>query len=94
MYLRGQLLAETDKLDSLLLTKAVATMTPEPKYLATKKIQLGTPKPLFFAAKTGNKAPREEPTRMTKMEEILSPSRPSNSFPEHSSDMIAGRKGQ
>ena len=37
--------------------KAVATMTPEPKYLAMKKAHSGTPTPRCRSAKTGNTAP-------------------------------------
>jgi hypothetical protein len=38
---------------------AVATMTPEPKYLTMKKIQSGTPMLLCRFARTGNKAPEK-----------------------------------
>jgi len=39
--------------------KAVAMMTPEPKYLAMKKAHSGTPTPRCLAAYTGNAAPAE-----------------------------------
>ena len=69
--------------------KAVVTSTPEPKYLAMKKAQAGTPMPFRLAAKTGNHVPKKLPTRMTKMEEILVPMRPSYSLPGSHVDMIA-----
>ncbi len=37
--------------------KAVATITPEPKYLATKKAHPGTRTPLFLWANIGKQAP-------------------------------------
>lgn len=37
----------------------------------------GTPKPWFLAQKTGNTAPKVEPTRITKIELIRRPSLPS-----------------
>ena len=37
--------------------KAVAMMTPDPKYLAIKKAHCGTLSPRFFCAKTGKTAP-------------------------------------
>lgn len=61
--------------------KAVATITPEPKYLATKNAHAGTPMPFLLAAKTGNHVPRKLPTRMTKMAEMRVPMRPSYPFP-------------
>lgn len=61
--------------------KAVATMTPEPKYLAMKKAHSGTPMPLCLPAYTGKTAPIADPTMMTKMEEMRRPIRPSNSLP-------------
>jgi hypothetical protein len=39
--------------------KAVAMMTPEPKYFATKKADLGTRIDFERAARTGKSAPRE-----------------------------------
>jgi len=62
--------------------KAVAMITPDPKNFATKKIQPGNP--LFLLqrrAKTGKRAPNEEPIKMTKMDDIRKPMRPSNSLP-------------
>jgi hypothetical protein len=69
--------------------KAVATMTPEPKYFAMKKAHEGTPAPGCLAAKTGNHVPRKDPTRMTKMDEMRTPMRPSKSFSEGQADMVA-----
>ena len=40
--------------------KAVAIMTPDPKYLAMKKAHSGTPTPLCRRAKTGKAAPMEQ----------------------------------
>jgi hypothetical protein len=39
--------------------KAVATMTPDPKYFAMKNAHSGTPKPLFRLAKIGKTAPSQ-----------------------------------
>jgi hypothetical protein len=39
--------------------KAVAMITPEPKYLATKKAHSGIRTPLLFRAKTGKAAPAD-----------------------------------
>src|SRR4051812_9026639 len=62
--------------------KVVAMMTPDPKYLAMKKHHLGNPPSLpKRRANTGNTAPNMEPTMITKMEEMRSPMRPSNSLP-------------
>jgi hypothetical protein len=72
--------------------KAVATMTPEPKYLAMKKAHEGTPAPGCLAAKTGNHEPRKDPTRMTKIDEMRTPMRPSKSFSEGQSDMATSLK--
>lgn len=47
--------------------KAVAMMTPEPKYLATKKAILGTRMRSERASMMGTTAPRNEPIIMTKM---------------------------
>ena len=69
--------------------KAVARMTPDPKYFAMKNAQEGTPTPGFLAAKTGNQVPRNDPTRMTKMAEMRMPMRPSNSLSVGQSDMVA-----
>lgn len=52
---------------------AVATITPDPKYFAIKNVHDGKPAPLCLEAKTGNHAPKSEPTRMTKTDDILSP---------------------
>ena len=60
---------------------AVATMTPDPKYLATKNAHAGTPTPLCLAANTGNHAPRNEPMNITKMADILIPNLPLCPFP-------------
>lgn len=57
--------------------KAVATMTPEPKYFATKNDQFGAPTLGCLTAKTGKHAPSSEPMRMTKMDEIRRAMRPS-----------------
>lgn len=72
--------------------KAVATMTPEPKYLAMKKAHDGTPTPWCLAAKTGNHVPRKDPTRMTKMAEMRTPMRPSKSLSVGQSAMAASLK--
>ena len=69
--------------------KAVARMTPDPKYLAMKNAQEGTPTPGFLAAKTGNHVPRNDPTRITKMAEMRMPMRPSKSLSVGQSDMVA-----
>lgn len=66
---------------------AVATMTPDPKNFAMKNIHGGTPRPRFLAAKTGNHVPRNEPARMTKMEEMRTPRRPSKSLLVGQSDI-------
>jgi hypothetical protein len=63
-------------------------MTPDPKYFAMKKAQEGTPTPGFLAAKTGNHVPRKDPTRMTKMDEMRTPMRPSKSLSVGQADMI------
>lgn len=68
---------------------AVARMTPDPKYLAMKKAQDGTPTPGFLAAKTGNHVPRNDPTRITKMDETRTPMRPSKSLSVGQLDMVA-----
>ena len=68
--------------------KAVATMTPEPKYFAMKKAHEGTPAPGCLAAKTGNHVPRKDPTRITKMDEMRTPTRPSKSFSVGQADMF------
>lgn len=60
---------------------AVATITPEPKYFAMKKAHDGTPTPRCRAANTGNHVPKNDPTRITKMDDIRKPKRPSNSLP-------------
>lgn len=57
--------------------KAVATMTPDPKYFAMKNTQLGIPIPWCRRAKIGKTAPSVEPTKITKMADIRSPIRPS-----------------
>jgi hypothetical protein len=67
---------------------AVARITPDPKYFAMKKAQEGTPTPGFLAAKTGNHVPRKDPTRMTKMDEMRTPMRPSKSLSVRQADMI------
>jgi hypothetical protein len=72
--------------------KAVATMTPEPKYFAMKKAHVGTPAPGCLAAKTGNHVPRKDPTRITKMDEMRTPMRPSKSFSEGQADMVTSVK--
>ena len=72
---------------------AVAKMTPDPKYFAKKNAYSGTLVPLLFFAKTGKMAPghcehalhlgykadlpKDEPTRITNIAEILNPIRPS-----------------
>jgi hypothetical protein len=61
--------------------KAVAIMTPEPKYFATKKARLRNFEVPKLRAKTGNTAPNIEPTIITKMDDIRKPMRPSYSFP-------------
>jgi len=68
---------------------AVAMINPEPKNFATKNTHDGSPTPLFLAAKTGNHAPRDEPARMTKMEEIRRPRRPLKSLLVGQSDIEA-----
>ena len=68
--------------------KAVATMTPDPKYFAMKKAHEGTPAPGCLAAKTGNHVPRKDPTRITKMDEMRTPTRPSKSFSVGQADMF------
>ena len=60
---------------------AVATMTPEPKYLAMKKGQSGILTPLLRRAQTGKTVPSNDPTRMTKIAETLRPSMPLYSLP-------------
>ena len=49
-------------------------MTPLPKYLAVSKAHFGTLDPSHFVRldSTGNNAPKDEPTRMTKIEAIRS----------------------
>ena len=69
--------------------KAVATITPEPKYFAMKKAQAGTPNPFRLAAKTGNQVPRNDPIIITKMDDIRVPMRPSYSLPGSQVDMLA-----
>ena len=69
--------------------KAVVTITPEPKYLAMKKAHAGTPIPCRLAAKTGNHVPRKLPTRITKMDDMRVPMRPSYSFPGSQVDIVA-----
>lgn len=61
--------------------KAVAMMTPEPKYFAMKKAVLGTCMRLDLASTMGTTAPKRLPTRMTKMELMRSPRWPSYSLP-------------
>jgi hypothetical protein len=63
-------------------------MTPEPKYFAMKKAHVGTPAPGCLAAKTGNHVPRKDPTRITKMDEMRTPMRPSKSFSEGQADIV------
>lgn len=65
--------------------KAVAMMTPEPKYFATKKAVLGTRMRLDRASTIGTTAPRRLPTRMTKMELMRRPRLPLYSLPESTS---------
>lgn len=69
--------------------KAVAMMTPEPKYFAMKKAVLGTCMRLDLASTMGTTAPRRLPTRMTKMELMRRPRRPSYSLP-----VSTGAEGQ
>jgi hypothetical protein len=57
--------------------KAVATMTPEPKYLAMKKAQSGIRNQGFCFAKTGKVAPSVDPNQIMKIEAIRNPNRPS-----------------
>ena len=47
-------------------------ITPEPKYFEAEKTHLGTWELLRRATNTGNHAPRNEATRMTKTEEVRS----------------------
>lgn len=54
-----------------------------------KKAHDGTPTFRCRAAKTGNHVPRKEPTRMTKMDEMRTPMRPSKSLSVGQSDMVA-----
>lgn len=61
--------------------KAVAMMTPEPKYFAMKKAVLGTCMRLDLASTMGTTAPRRLPIKMTKMELMRRPRRPSYSLP-------------
>lgn len=61
--------------------KAVAMMTPEPKYFAMKKAVLGTCIRLDLASTMGTTAPRRLPIRITKMELMRRPRRPSYSLP-------------
>lgn len=68
-------------------------MTPDPKNFATKNIHDGTPTPRCLAANTGNHAPSDEPTRMTKMEETRTPRRPSKSLLVGQSDIATGGAG-
>lgn len=67
---------------------AVAIITPLPKYFAMKKAHPGIPTLWCLAAKTGNQAPRKDPTKMTKMEETLTPIRPSKSLSVGHVDML------
>lgn len=62
--------------------KAVAMMTPEPKYFAMKKAVLGTRIRLDLASAMGTTAPRRLPMRMTKMELMRRPKPPLYSLPE------------
>ena len=62
--------------------KAVAMMTPEPKYLAAKKhfaiSLLLIPR---CRVQVGKTAPTSDPTRMTKIEEMRTPISPLKSLP-------------
>lgn len=62
--------------------KAVAMMTPEPKYFAMKKAVLGTRMRLDLASAMGTTAPKRLPMRMTKMELMRRPRPPLYSLPE------------
>lgn len=73
--------------------KAVATMTPEPKYLARKKAHCGTPRPCLLEANTGNHVPNQAPTRITKIAEIRTPRRPLYSFPVSHAGGASGVSG-
>lgn len=70
---------------------AVATITPEPKYLEIKRIHEGIPTPLRLAANTGNHVPKKEPIRITKIAEMRTPMRPSKSLSVGHSDIFGAR---
>jgi hypothetical protein len=53
--------------------KAVAIMTPEPKYFATKNAIGGTCIFFVLAAAIGSSTPKNEPNPMMKMVDIRSP---------------------
>lgn len=67
---------------------AVAMMTPDPKYFAMKKTQFGTSLCLLRFAITGKTAPKVDATRMTKMDEMRTPMRPSYSLEPSQEDMV------
>jgi hypothetical protein len=70
---------------------AVATITPEPKYLEIKRIHEGIPAPSRLAANTGNHVPKKEPIRITKTAEMRTPVRPSKSLSVGHSDIFGAR---
>jgi hypothetical protein len=61
--------------------KAVAIMTPDPKYFVTKNTQDGILEPPNRFAKMGKTAPKIEQTNITNTDDIRTPIRPSYSFP-------------
>ena len=91
-----QLVLIINILDRLTWMKAVAIITPEPKYFAIKKVSLGTCMRFVLARTTGNSAPcicqyvlnmyvwrsipKNDPNPITNMDDILSPNRPSYPF--------------
>jgi len=57
--------------------KAVAIITPEPKYFVMKKANGGTFMRFVLAAAIGSNAPNIDPIPITNIEDILTPIRPS-----------------
>lgn len=70
-------------------TNAVATMTPDPKYLQIKKTHSGTLSPLCRFAKMGKVAPIEEVTQMMKRAATRRPMRPSYSLPVSQAGLVS-----
>lgn len=73
--------------------KAVAMMTPEPKYLMMKKKIWGTRTRDCFLKKRGIRQPMNEPKKMTKIADMRKPMRPSYSLPASQSIVTVNASG-